>query len=168
MVEAADVDPGPGAVARFASQRGSVGSLLRHAVCEFTLVGIGMAGGACAVLEMEGQNFVRPSAEASFVAFRAGDGHVRPRQHKAGVFMLGDGERRAMKILYGVAILAMILVGRGGKLLVMRILMAIHAGRELHLVDRVLAGRRVAFVASDGRMFPLERIMRCRMFFHPK
>ena len=73
-----------------------------------------------------------------------------------------------MKVLYGVAILAAILVGRGGELLVVRVLMAIRARRELHFVDGVLAGRRVAFVASDGRMFSLERIMRRRVLLHAK
>ena len=168
MVEAADVDPGFGAVARFAAQRGSIGALLRHALLEFALVGIRVAGSAGAVREMERQNLVRSSAEARFVALRAGDGHVGPGQHEVGVLVLGDRERRAMKVLYRVAVLAAILVGRGGKLLVMRVLMAIRARRELHFVDSVLAGRRVAFVASDGRMFSFQRIMRCRVLLHAK
>ena len=168
VVEAADVDPGPGAVARFAAQRGPIGALLGHALLEFALVGIGVAGGACAVFEMERQNLVRSSAQARFVTLRAGDGHVRPGQHKAGVLVLGNGERRAMKVLYGVAILATILVRGGGKLLVMRILVAIGAGREFHFVDGVFAGWRMAFVAGDDRMLPLERIMRRRVFLDAK
>ena len=93
---------------------------------------------------------------------------MSPRKHEAGVLVLGDGERRAMKIFYGVAVLAAILVGRGGELLVMRILMAIRARRELHFVHSVFSGRRVTFVASDGRMFSLERIMRCGVLPHAK
>jgi len=168
MVEAADVDPGFGAVAGFAAQRGSVGALLRHALLEFSLVGIRVAGSARAVLEMERQNLVGSSGETGFVAVRTGDGHVSPGQHKAGVLVLGDGEGRAMKVLYGVAILATVLVRRGGKLLVMRILMAIRAGRELYFVDGVFSGRRVALVTSDSRMFSFERIMRCRVLLHAK
>jgi len=168
MIEATDVDPGPGAVARFAAQRSSVGALQRHAVLEFALMGIGVAGSARAVREMERQNLVCPSAKARFVTLRASDGHVSPGKREARVLVLGDGERRAMKILHSVAVFAAILVGRGGELFVVRILVAIRARRELHFVDSVFAGRRVAFVASDGRMFPLERIMRCRVFFHPK
>jgi len=79
VVEAADVDPGPGAVARFAAQRGPIGALLGHALLEFALVGIGVAGRAGAVREMERQNLVRSSAEAGFVALRAGDRDVGPR-----------------------------------------------------------------------------------------
>ena len=168
MVEAADIDPGPGTVAGFAAQRGSIGAFLSHALLEFALVRIAVAGRACAVREMERQNLVRSSAKSRLVALRAGDGHVRPGQHKPGVLVLGNGKRRAMKVLYGMAILATVLVGSGGKLLVMRVLMAIRAGRELHFVDGVLAGRRVAFVASDARVLPFERIMRCRMLFHAK
>ena len=168
MVKASNVDPGSGAVACFAAQRRSIGALLRHALLEFSLVGIHVTGRASAVLEMERQNLVYSSAEAGFVALRAGDGHVSSGQHIAGVLMLGNGERRAMKILYRVAILATVLVRRGGKLLVMRILMAIRAGREFHFVDGVFSGRRVALVASNGRMFSFERIMRCRVLLHAK
>ena len=168
MVEAADVDPGLGAVARFAAERSAIGAFLRHAVFEFALVDILVAGGARAVREMERENFVRSSAQAHFVALRAGHGHVGSGQHKVGVLVLGNGERRAMKILYGMAVLATVLVGSGGKLLVMRILMAIRARREFYFVLGVLSGRCVAFIASDGYMFSFERILRGRMLFHAK
>jgi len=168
MVKAADVDPGPGAVAGFAAHGRSVGALLLHALLEFAFVWIRVAGGACGVLEMEGQNLVCSTAEARFVAVHAGNGHVSTGQRKACVLVLGDRERRAMKVLYGMAILATILVGSGGKLLVMRILMAVHASSELYFVDSVLAGRRVALVASDCRMFSFEWIVRCRVLFHAK
>ena len=36
-------------------------------------------------VEMERQNLVRSSAEAGFVALRAGDGHVGPGQHEMRV-----------------------------------------------------------------------------------
>ena len=134
MVEAADVDPGSGAVAGFAAEGSPIGALLSHAVLEFTLVGIGVAGGARAVREMERQNLVRSPAEARFVALRAGDGYVSPRQHETCVLVLGNRKRRAMKVLYGVAALAPILVGSCRKLLVMRVLMAIRARREFHFV----------------------------------
>lgn len=168
MVEAANVDPGSRAVARFAALGRAVGAFGRHALYEFALMRIHVAGSASAVFEMERQNLVRSSGETGFVALRAGHGHVAPGQHEAGVLVLGNGERRTMEVLYGVAILATILVGSGGKLFVMRVLVAIHAGRELHFVESILAGRRVAFVAGDGRVFSVERIVRSRVFFHPK
>lgn len=76
MVEAADVDPGLGAVTGFAAQSGSIGAFLRHALLEFALVWIRVAGRAGAVREMERQNLVCSSAKARLVAIRAGDGHV--------------------------------------------------------------------------------------------
>lgn len=168
MIEAADVDPGFGVVTGFAAQRGSVGALQRHAVFEFALMGIGVAGSARAVREMERQDLVCPPAKPCFVAIRAGDGHMGSGQHEARVLVLGNGERRAMKVLNRMAVLAAILVWSGGELFVVRILVAIRARRELHFVHGVLAGRRVAFVASDGRMLSFERVMRCRVLLHAK
>ena len=159
MIERADIDPRFGAVASLAPERGSVGPLLCHARVEFAVVRIGMARGARTVLEVEWQNLVGPASEARLVTFGAGHGHMRSRERKARVLVLGDRERRSVKILYGVAILAAVLIRSGGELLVMRILMAIRASREFHFVDRVLPRRRVAFLASDGHMFPFERIL---------
>lgn len=85
-----------------------------------------------------------------------------------GVLVFRDGERRAMKVFNCVAVLATILVGGGGKLFVMRVLMAIRAGREFYFVESVLAGWRVAFVASDGRVLSFQRIVRCRVLFNAK
>ncbi len=155
MIEASNVDPGFGVVTRFTAQRRSIGALQCHAVLEFALMGIGVACSASAVREMERQNLVCSSAKARFVAIRASDGHVGSGKDKACVLVLGYGERRAMKILYGMAILAAVLVRRGGELFVVRILMAIRARRELYFVHSLFAGRGVAFVASDGRMFSL-------------
>lgn len=168
MVETADVDPGAGAVAGFAAQSNSIGALYSHALLKFAFMGIGVACGAGAVIKMERKNLVRSSPEAGFVALRAGHGHVGSGQHKAGVLVLGDGESRAMKVLYSVAILTTILVGSGGKLLVMGVLVAIRARGELHFVDGILAGRRVTFVTSDSRMLSFQRVVRSRVLLHAK
>ena len=168
MVEVANIDPRFRTVTRFAAQRRSIGALLRHAFFEFTFVWIHMAGCAGAVAEMERKNLVRSSTEAYFMAIRAGHRHMRPSQHETRVLVLGDGERRTMKVLNRVAILATVLVRRRGKLTVVRVLVAIRASREFHFVNRVLAGRRVTFVAGDGRMLSFERIVRCRVFLHAK
>jgi hypothetical protein len=50
----------------------------------------------------------------------------------------------AMPIPDAVAVFAAILVARRGKLTVVRILMAIQTGSELHLVNRVSPGRSMA------------------------
>ena len=78
MVETADVDPGFGGMARLATQRCPIGALGCHALLEFALVGVGMAGGARHVFEMERQNLVFSSGKAHFVAIRAADGHMGP------------------------------------------------------------------------------------------
>ena len=168
MIEAANVDPGFGVVAGFAALRRSIGPLGRHALLEFALVDILMAGRAGAVLEMERLNLVRSSVEARLVALRAGHRHVRPGQHEVGLLVLGNGERRTMKILYRVAVLATVLVGRRRELLVMRVLVAIRARREFHFVERVLARRQVALVASHGRMFSFQCVMRRGVLFYAK
>jgi len=166
MVKTADINPRFGVVAGLAAERRSIGALLRHAILELSLVRIHVTGSAGTFIEVERENFVGSSAEAGFVTFRAGYGHVRAGQLKSSVLVLGNRECRAMEILYRVAIFAAVLVGRGGELLVVSVLVTIGAGRELHFVESVFAGRRVAFVAGDGDMFTLERIVRRRMFLH--
>lgn len=127
---------------------------------------IGVAGGACAVRKMEGQNFVRSSAEACLVAFGASNSHVRTGQHEVCFLVLGDCIGRAVKIFYGVAIFATILVGSGRKLFVVLVLMAIRARREFHFVLRVFSGRSVALVARNSCMFAIERILRCGVLYY--
>jgi len=166
MVEAADVHPGTCTVASLAAQRRAVGAFGCHALLEFVLVRISVAGSAGVVLKMERQNLVRSTSQAGFVAVRAWYRHVRPGQGVACLLVLGNGECGAMKVLYGVAFLASILVGRCRELLVMFILVAIRAGRELHLVLGILAGRGVALVASHGGMFSVQRVLRCGVFLH--
>src|SRR5579862_2300361 len=73
-----------------------------------------------------------------------------------------------MKILNGVAILAAVLEGRGGKLFVMGVLMAIRARSKLHFVEGVLPGRGMAFVAGNGGMFAFKRIVRGCVLLYTK
>ena len=63
--------------------------------------------------------------------------------------------RRLVEILHRVAVFAPILVGGGGELVVVRILVTIETGCELHFVNCVLAGRQMTFVALHLDMFPL-------------
>ena len=71
-----------------------------------------------------------------------------------------------MKILYGVAAFAAIIVWRAGKLPVVHVLMAIRAVRELHLVNRVLAGWDVTLVAFHFGVFAFECVPRRSMRLH--
>jgi hypothetical protein len=127
---------------------------------------IGVTGSAGVVREMERENLVGPVAESCFVAFGTSDGPMRPGQHESGVLVLGNRECRAVKVFYGMAILAAILIGSRGKLFVVRILMAIHTRREFHFIQGVFTCRRVAFIAGDGRMFSFERILRRSVFLY--
>lgn len=71
-----------------------------------------------------------------------------------------------MKILYGVAVFAAILVRSGGELVVMGVLMAIRARRELNFIDGILACWRVALVASNGGMLSIQWIFRGGVLFY--
>ena len=125
-----------------------------------------VAGGACAVLKMERQNLVRSSAQSCFVALGTGNGNVSSSQHEMRFLVLGNREGRSVNILYRMAVFAAVQVRRGGKLLVMLILVAIRASREFHFVLSILAGWGVALVTSNGSVFSIERIFRCRVFFY--
>lgn len=65
-----------------------------------------------------------------------------------------------------MALFAAVQVRSGSKLLVVLIFMAIRACRELHFILRVFPCGRVAFIASDSCMFPVEWIFRRRMLFN--
>lgn len=166
MIEALYLDPGSRGVARLAAQRGPIGVPLRHAFLELTLVGIGVARRAGTIFEMERQDFVRSSAQTGLVAVRAGNGRMNSGKGKTRVLVLRNREGRAMKVSYRVAILATILVGCSGELLVMGVLVAIRAGREFDFILSVLARGCMALLARDGRMFSLQRIVRGGVLFH--
>src|SRR5277367_5532968 len=102
VVKTADVNPRARAVASLAAKRRAVGALLCHAVVEFSLMRVHVAGRAGAVREVERQNLVGAPPKTGFVAVGASYGDMRARQHEAGVLVLGDGECRAVKILYRV------------------------------------------------------------------
>lgn len=79
---------------------------------------------------------------------------MRAGQRKLRVAMFGDGERRAVKIQYGMAVFAPVLVRRGRKLAVVRVFVAIRAGREFHFVNGVFPGRQMAFPTFHRDVFP--------------
>src|ERR1700730_1189330 len=119
MVEAPNVDPRSGVVTAFTPQRSPIGTLLCHPRLEFTLMGIHVTRSARAVLKMERQYLVRSSPDAYFMALRAGDSRMGPSKYEACVLVFGNRECRAMKVFYGMANFASILVWRSSKLLVM-------------------------------------------------
>ncbi len=79
-------------------------------------------------------------------------------QRKPRVAMFGDGERRAVKIQYGMAVLASVLVRRGSKLPVVRVLVTIRAGREIHFVNGLFPGREMTLLALNRNVLATQRI----------
>ena len=147
MVESVDVCPGPHVVAGFASQRRTVAAPLRHAFLELAVVRIGMTRRAAHVFKMERQDLVDPACRSRLVAIGAGHRGMGSPQCEASFAVLRDGKERTVKIAYGVAILAFVEIGGCRELAVMRILVAVRAKREFHLVNGVLAGRKMALAA---------------------
>lgn len=125
-----------------------------------------VTSGASHICKTERQNLVSPSRQAGLMTIRTRNRGVRPGQYETGVAMFGDVKRGAMEIQNGVAILATVLIRSGGKLVVMRILVAIQACREFHLVNRVLPGRKMAFGALDFDVFSLQGILGRVVFLH--
>lgn len=166
MVESANINPGTRVVARFTAQSSSVGALCRHALLEFTFVNVGVAACATAILEVERQNLVQPPSEARLVAFAACDSDMRPGEHEARALVLGNREGRTMEVFYGMAVLAAILMRSSRKLLVMRVPVAIRAGRKVHFVHGIFARRGVAFFTGHGGVFAFQRVLRSCVLFH--
>jgi len=166
MIEAVNVHPGFHCVASFATERRAIGTLADHAIVEFALVRIFMAGGAGAVFELERYDFVGAARGPNFMAISASNGNVRASQGEARVFVLRDGELGAMEIVDSVARLATVVERRGGELIVMRVFVTIGAGREFHFVNGVPSRGDVALRAFDLNMFALERIAGPVMLLH--
>jgi hypothetical protein len=153
MVEAVDVCPRPHVVAGFTTKSCAVGTALRHAVLELTVVRIGMTRCAAHILKMEGQDLVGPARRSRLVAIGAGDSGVGSGQSEPSVAMLRNGKERTVKIAHGMAIFAFVQVWHPAELAVMRILVTVRAQSEFHVVNRVLAGRKMALRAFDGNVF---------------
>ena len=153
VVEAGYVHPGFCGVAGFAAEGGAVGALAVHAVVEFALVRIGVAGGAATVREVEGQDFVGATGSAELVAFGAGDRGVRGAEGEASAVVLGDGVGGAVEIDDRVAGFAFVVVRRGGELIVVSVLVAVGAGGEFNFVERVFAAGACGDVALGAFHF---------------
>ena len=140
-------------MAGLASQRRAVGAPLRHAVFEFAVMRIRVAGGATAVFKPERHDLVSAATRSHFVAIGAGHRGMGSRQSEASFAVLRDGKERTVKIAHRMAILAFVEMRGCGELAVMRVLVAVRAKREFHLVDGVLAGWKVALRAFHDHVF---------------
>lgn len=137
MVEPADVRPRSRVVASLTAERRAIGATLRHAILEFAMMWVFVACGAGHILEDKRQDFVRTARSSHFMAIGTRHGGVRPGQHETGVAMFGNRKSGTMKILNCMATLTFVLIRLGQKLAVVGIFMAVQAGREFHLINRV-------------------------------
>ena len=158
MVESVDVGPRSRVVAGFAAEQRAIGTPLRHAILELPVMRVRVASRAAHILETERKNFIGAASRSHFVAIGARYGGVGAGEWEPRAPMFGDAIGGTVKIQDRMAAFAAILVRRGGKLVVMRILVAIGAGREFHLIDRVFTRRQMAFPAFDGNMFAAQGV----------
>ena len=168
MVEAAYFRPGTRIVAPFTTEDSAVRTTPRHPLAKFSVMRILMAGGARFVCKAKRQDLVGPVRHGRLVALIAGHRGMSARQRELRPLMHGNREKRALKTLHVVAVFAPVAMGRTGKLPIMRVLVAVRAIRELHLVNGVLARGDMALRALHGGMFALERIPGSLMFLHAK
>jgi hypothetical protein len=166
MIEAVDVRPGFCVVAGFAAERRTIGAFAGHAIVELALVWIGVAGGAGAVLKMEGENFVGAAGRADFMAIGAGDRGMCASKGKTRAAVLGDGVGSAVEIDNRVAGLAAVVVRSRGELIVVSVLVAIAAEFEFDAVDCVFSGGDVTLGAIHLDVLALQRVVRGVMLFH--
>lgn len=159
VIESANFDPGLDVVAGLTTERASVGAFPGHLIVEFALVRVPVTGGAASIFKVEGQNPVGAAAHSRFVAVGAGYSRVCAHERKARAVMLRDGVRGAVPILDGMAAFATVVVRSSGELVVVPILVAVRASRELDPVKRILARRNVALEALHLSVFALQRIL---------
>ena len=166
MVETVHFCPGTHAVAGFAAERRAIGAFASHAVVELPFVRILVAGSTVAIFKMERKNLVGAATKTGLVTIGAGDCYVGACQRETRSFVFRNAESGAMEINHRMAVLAAIVIGCGGKLVVVRVLVAIEACAEFHFVDGVFAGGEMALRAFHGDVLTLQRIVRGIVFLH--
>lgn len=168
VVESRDVDPRSGVVAGLAAELGPIRPAAFLPIAELSVMRVLVATRAGFVVKGKRNDFVFSPASSDFMAFGATNRGVRAGQRELGLAMLGDGKQTAVPIRYRVAALAAVLERRFRKLAVVGVFVAVRTGRELHLVNRLFAGRKVALVAFHFGVLSFERILRSGMFLDAK
>jgi len=134
MVKTLNLYPRIGVVACLTAKDGATRAAAGHALAEFSVVWVGMAGGATSIGKMERRAFTGHRRNPRLMAIVARNSHMSTGQRKLGISMLGDCEQRAMEILNGMTRFAAIVVRSGGELPVVSILVAIQARCKFHVV----------------------------------
>lgn len=123
------------------------------------MMGILVAAGAAHVFPAEWKELVCPPRGTRLVTLVAAYGNMCSRKRVSRLAVHGNSVSREMKVLNGVAVLAAVLVWCGSKLPIVLVLMAIEAGRELHLIYCVFPSGQMALFAFDGNMFAFQRVL---------
>lgn len=159
VVKSPQVLPVRGGMASLTSRRSPVRPHLPHTLRELAFVRVLMADGAGSVVELVQNDLLELRRGAFLMAIGTGGREMSPRERKAGLLMLRQRECRGMIALQVMALLAAVEIGRGGKLALMIVLMAVHAFGELDLVERVLALRNMTAGALHFRVLEFQRIL---------
>ena len=159
VIEAGHIGPRLCVMAGFAAEARTVGPVAFHAIVEFAMMRIGVAGGAGHIVKMERQNFVGAMRLPCRVATGARHCGMRSGQRETGFAVFRNGVKSAMEIDDRVTSLAPVVVGHCRKLIVMHVLVAVCTIGEFDFVLRVFSGRRVALRTIDGDVFSLERVL---------
>ena len=157
VIELGQFLPRFGRMARLASTRTTRCLCLLHALIELPLVRIGMATGAAQSRPVinRGRGL---EIGGLFVAIGTRYRNVFSSQKEARLFMACQRERRGPIGIDRVAAFTRIEIRRWSELPGVLVFMTVGAVLELHLEHRVDASRDVAFLASDFRVSPLQRI----------
>ncbi len=143
-----------GRVARLAAGSLAIRAYLGHARAEFAVMRIAVASGAGQLRKMKD---CAASARRGLVAVNASNGNVTAGQRKS-LIVLGQGEGGRIESFFRMALFAAVPMGRGGKLLHVRIFMAVEALVEFQPVNRRASRGNMAGGASKQGVLIPERI----------
>lgn len=121
-------------VACLAAKEGANRAAAGHALAEFSVVWVGMAGGTTAIGKMERRTFTGHRRDPGLMAIVARNSHMSTGKRELRISMLGDCEQGAVEILNGMTRFAAIVVWGSGELPVVNILVAIQARCKFHVV----------------------------------
>jgi len=135
---------------------------LLHALIELSIVRIGVATGATQIRPVIDRGR-RLQLGGLSVTISARHRDVLAGQKEARLFMARQRERRRTVSLEGMATFARIQIWLCSELPCVFVFMAVSAVLEFHFENSVDTAGDVAFLASDFRVSPLQRICGCRV-----
>ena len=169
VVKTVQFFPGLGRVAGLAAHRLSVLPGLGHPLLELPVMHVFMAGRTRQVFKVVRNLRFRLILIGKFVAIAARHCQMPARKIEFCLLMLGKREGRRAVSLQVVTLVALVLVGLAGELVIVFVHMAIGAALEVcDLEDRVLALGRVALVALHFGVPVDEGIVRFGVGLHVK